>query len=121
MSIVHHGDQNNKQHERTTAKPSTRHVYEEIPDPTINMDGPTIRGNILDHLWYCIQAHGKEHTDGNRKSLSQPMAHKQEAQPILWRNKIMLHVRQCIRGLETRRIVQGIRRRSKQDRLLGTG
>jgi hypothetical protein len=37
MCIVHHGDQSNKQNERTNAKPSTGEVDEEIPDPMKNM------------------------------------------------------------------------------------
>jgi hypothetical protein len=121
MRNVHHGDQSNKKHERATAKPSTQQVDEEIPDPTRNMDGQTTRGNRLNHLWYRIQAYGMEQTDGNRKSLSQRMAHKYEAQPLLWRNKRMMHVLQHKRGLETRHIVQGTRRGSKQGRLVGTG
>jgi hypothetical protein len=42
MRIVHHGDKNNKQNERTTAKPNTQQVDAEISDPTRNMEGPII-------------------------------------------------------------------------------
>jgi hypothetical protein len=121
MRFVHHGEKNNKQNERETERPSTRQVYEEIPDPTRNMDKPKIRRNRLAQLWHCVQAHGKEYKDVNHKGLPKPMAHKYETQPILWINKRMLHMQQCTRGLETRHIVQGIRCGPKQDRLLGTG
>jgi hypothetical protein len=71
-------------------------------------------------LWHCIQEHGKDQTDGNRKGMLQPMAHKYETQPILWIKKRILHMRQCTRGLETRHIMEGITRGPKHDRLLGT-
>jgi hypothetical protein len=121
MRIVHHGEKNNKQNESANAKPSTWQVDQEISDPKRNMDRPTIRRNRLDQLWHCIQAHGKEKTNGNHKALSQPMAYKYETQSILWRNQRLLHVRQYTRGLETRHIVQGTRRGAKQGRLLVTG
>jgi hypothetical protein len=85
------------------------------------MDRKTILGNRLDQLWYRIQAHGKDQTYGNRKGMSQLMAFKYKAQPMLWKNKKMLHVRKRIRGLETRHIVQGTRRGYKQGRIVGTG
>jgi hypothetical protein len=48
----------------------------QVHDPKRKMDRPTTQRNRLDQLWHCIQVHGKEQTDGNRKGLSQPMSHK---------------------------------------------
>jgi hypothetical protein len=75
----------------------------------------------MDQLWHCIQAHGKEQTNGNRKGMSQPMSHKYKTQSIIWRDQRLLHVRQCTRRLDTRHIVQGTRRGPKQERLLVKG